>query len=123
VVTRDLTFPALSPPTQSSLPPPPPTPSMTTSALTAPSATVRVPSLNLYLLILWCAKRNITEIKNAYSSLLPSFLSSLPKLRTHTVRIVTPPREDRPPYAFVEFESVKSALAAMDEMEFRVSVS
>lgn len=35
------------------------------------------------------------------------------------VRIVTPPREDRPPYAFVEFENVKSALAAMEEMEFR----
>lgn len=33
---------------------------------------------------------------------------------------MTPPREDRPPYAFVEFENVKSALAAMEEMEFRV---
>jgi hypothetical protein len=36
------------------------------------------------------------------------------------VRIVTPQREDRRPYAFVEFEKVQSAVAAMEEMQFRV---
>lgn len=35
---------------------------------------------------------------------------------------MAPQREDRRPYAFVEFSEVKSALAAMEEMEFRVRV-
>lgn len=38
-----------------------------------------------------------------------------------TVRIVTPEQEDREPYAFVEFEHVRSAVAAIEEMQFRVS--
>lgn len=36
------------------------------------------------------------------------------------VKIVPPTRDDRPPFAFVEFDNLKSALAAMEEMEFRV---
>ena len=39
----------------------------------------------------------------------------------NTVRIVTPRQEDRRAYAFVEFEQVRSAVAAIEEMQFRVS--
>lgn len=69
-----------------------------------------------FFLPLWVRKA-IRRFVNAYFPFLhfPSLSQTTP-----AVRIVTPPREDRPPYAFVEFESVKSALAAMEEMEFRV---
>jgi len=39
------------------------------------------------------------------------------------VRIVTPKREDRRPYAFVEFEKVQSAVAAIEELQFRVRMA
>lgn len=44
-----------------------------------------------------------------------------PDLRIPPVRIVTPRLEDRRAYAFVEFEQVRSAVAAIEEMQFRVS--
>lgn len=44
-----------------------------------------------------------------------------PNLRIPPVRIVTPRLEDRRAYAFVEFEQVRSAVAAIEEMQFRVS--
>ncbi|EWM23903.1 cold inducible rna binding protein [Nannochloropsis gaditana] len=48
---------------------------------------------------------------------LHEFLRSYGPIRE--VKIVPPTRDDRPPFAFVEFDNLKSALAAMEEMEFR----